>query len=826
MNKHFKFMLISLLILGMSCGVAMADNVTAPAGVTGLDETSVGDTWVLWGWTDPIDSDFSHVEIWIDSSFATNVSIGIQSYNATGLSSATSYNIDTYTVDTFGNRNNVSESDTATTSTPADTTPPAGVTGLDETSVGDHWVFWGWTDPVDSDLDHVEIWIDGSFAMNVTKGTQTFNATSLSSGTSHSIDAYTVDTSNNKNPTAVSDSATTSSDTTAPGPITSLSSDIGPTWIEWSWNNPSDTDFNHTKITINGGSFVILDNSTDSYNATGLAADNDYEISIKTVDLSGNEGAEVKETKTTKILTYFSGDRIWDENAGQSTTYTWNALSYSGFFYDLESGLGSETMTIKLGSKTDRSVSSGDLEYETKPVETDFEYGAWGSYEVIGFMAEKYFAGYISNTSSAVSDDTISLMSQGHLTKVLIDSDDKESVFGGAGLVLEEGYVLNIVELDLNGDRVFVSLSKDGDEVDEMVVSSGNTYVYEKDLGDVDDVPTIAVNFAEIFSGTETSAVFIEGIFQISDEYEDIQSGDEYGSMEVDSIGSSEIRMSNDGKISLGRGDIVDIMGKLKFVVADNKDLRFAPFVDMSEPGTYELRGTIAENEGLTWTPLNFEGFYYNIDEGIGTEELNLTYTGRTIDKGDLVYSTTSKPVSFEYSGWVEYDVVGFMAEKYFAGYPKDAFGSGNNDAANLMSQGQLSKVLIDDDDKKSVFGGSSLILEEGYSLDIVEVNLDGDAVLVQLYKDGDDVGDMDVISSGNPYIYETDLGDVEDVPIIAVNFKEIFSGQESTAVFVEGIFQISDDYEMIEQGDTYGEMEVSTIGTKTIEMENTPSDS
>ncbi|NPE29634.1 S-layer protein [Methanococcoides sp. SA1] len=903
MNKHFKFMLISLLILGMSCGVAMADNVTAPAGVTDLNETSVTDTQIEWVWTDPTDLDFDHVEIWMGGSLITNVSKDDQSYTNSSLSSGTPYTIDTYTVDTFGNRNSTAVSDDATTTS----NPPAGVTGLNESSVTDTQIEWVWTDPIDSDLDHVEIWLNSSFIENVSagiesytnsslspgttytittytvddsdnrnstpisddatttapdgvppasvtnlqhtvgdhwilwtwtdpsdsdfdhvnvsfdgststvdKGDQEYNATGLNPLTDYTINTYTVDNSGNQNATAVFDSGTTTADTTAPGPITSLSSDIGSTWIEWSWTNPSDSDFNHTEVTINDGSAVILGNTTSSYNATGLTADSDYTILIKTVDLSGNKDSGVSDPRHTVILTYSSGDRIWDVNAKQSLDYTWNALSYSGFFYDLESGLGSETMTIHLDDDDDRNIGDGDLEYETSPVETDFKYGAWGSYEVIGFMAEKYFAGYISNTSSDVSSDSISLMSKGHLAKVLIDSDDKQSVYGGAGLVLEDGYVLNIVELDLNGDRVFVSLSKDGDEVDELVVSSGNPYVYEKDLGDVDDVPIIAVNFAEIFSGTETSAVFIEGIFQISDEYEDINRGDEYGAMEVKTISSDKIRMENQDTISLDKGDIADIMGKLKFIVADDNDLRFAPFVDMSEPGTYELRGTIAENGGLTWTTLNFEGFYYNIDEGIGTETLNLTLDGRTIDDDDLVYTTSPSDVSFEHSDWGEYKVIGFMAEKFFAGYPDNEF---TNDVS-MISKGQLSKVLIDDDDKRSVFGGSSIILEEGYALDIVEVDQNGERVFVSLSKDGDEVDEF-IVSSDDTYVYEKDLGDVDDVPIIAVYFKEIFSGRESTAVFVEGIFQISDEYDEINTGDNYGEMEVKSISSTKIEMRN-----
>jgi len=270
--------------------------------------------------------------------------------------------------------------------------------------------------------------------------------------------------------------------------------------------------------------------------------------------------------------------------------------------------------------------------------------------------------------------------------------------------------------------------------------------------------------------------------------------------------------MKNDGSISLSKGKTIDIMGKIKFIVADSNTLRFAPFVDMSSPGTYELRGTVAEGaELLTWTPLNFEGFYYDIDEGIQTEKLELkAINGRTIDDGDLVYTTTPEEVSFEHSAWGKYNVIGFMAEKYFAGYPSGAFGSSSS--VDIISDGLLSKVLIDEDDKKSVYSGSSLILEEGYTLNIVQVDKNGDKVMVTLTKDSDEV-DTSIISGSGTYIYETDLGDSDDVPLIAIHFDSIFSGTESNAVFVKGIFQISEDYLEVEDGDTFGKMEVTGIG-------------
>uniref|UniRef100_UPI00272E6A0D S-layer protein domain-containing protein n=1 Tax=Methanococcoides sp. TaxID=1966350 RepID=UPI00272E6A0D len=949
MNKHFKFMLISLLILGMSCGVAMAAAPTLSSGAVAPGSGDVSTNFVFTVTFTDADN---------DTATAIDVNIDGTDYGMSEVNSSDINTIDgkdySYTASGFSvatHNYNFSASDGTTPVGPADAgnfsvsnTAPS-LTGSVSHGSGDdstNFVFTAtFTDADNNGASYVNVSIDGvnntmsqtdagdttttdgktysynnsgfstathnyqffasdgtvavgpssagtfvvnnnptltSDSVSPTSGTLatifTFNVTYTDgdnesssdvsvviNGTSYLMDqvdagdtnvvdgklysytkgSFPVGTYNYK--FTASDGNVSASDTTEKtfsvvSDIPTLTSEsvtyepdstVGSTFMfNVTYTDNVAADPSYINVTIEGTDHAMskLDPSDNdatngikyTYTTTSLAV-GDHDYNFKASDGANPINTTIS-TVTVNTATYSSGDRIWDANAGQSTNYTWNALSYSGFFYDLESGLGSETMTIHLDSDSDRNIGDGDLEYETTPIETDFEYGAWGSYEVIGFMAEKYFAGYTSSTHSDVSGDAISLMSKGHLTKVLIDSDDKQSVYGGAGLVLEDGYVLNIVELDLNGDRVFVSLSKDGDEVDELVVSSGNPYVYEKDLGDVDDVPIIAVNFAEIFSGTETNAVFIEGIFQISDEYEDINKGDEYGAMEVKTISSTKIRLENEDTIGLDKGDIADIMGKLKFIVADNNDLRFAPFVDMSEPGTYELRGTIAENESLTWTPLNFEGFYYNIDEGIGTESLNLTLNGRNIDDGDLVYTTIPSTVSFEYSGWDDYNVIGFMAEKYFVGYPDNPFNSGGVDSVNLMSQGQLSKVLIDDDDKKSIFGGSSIILEEGYSLDVVEVNQDGDKVLLELSKDGDSL-DSTVISSGEPYIYETELGDVEDVPIIIVNFDEIFSGRESTAVFVRGIFQISDEYEEINTGDNYGEMEVKTVSSTKIEMKN-----
>jgi len=96
-------------------------DTTPPASVTNLRETGTGTQWIKWEWTNPGDSDFAHVMIYIDSVFVTNTSQNF--YNLTGLEQGTGYTIGTRTVDTSGNINPTLISDSATTETlsePAD----------------------------------------------------------------------------------------------------------------------------------------------------------------------------------------------------------------------------------------------------------------------------------------------------------------------------------------------------------------------------------------------------------------------------------------------------------------------------------------------------------------------------------------------------------------------------------------------------------------------------------------------------------------------------------------------------------------------------------
>lgn len=96
--------------------VAFIVDTTAPKSITNLKNQSQGHTWIYWNWTNPGDADFNHTEVWINETFYANVSSPDNFYNATGLTSFTSYEIQTKTVDHAGNINSTWVNDTGETS--------------------------------------------------------------------------------------------------------------------------------------------------------------------------------------------------------------------------------------------------------------------------------------------------------------------------------------------------------------------------------------------------------------------------------------------------------------------------------------------------------------------------------------------------------------------------------------------------------------------------------------------------------------------------------------------------------------------------------------
>jgi hypothetical protein len=206
------------------------------------------------------------------------------------------------------------------TLTTADTTAPANVTGLTRTA-GNTQVTLSWTDPVDADLNHIEITWTGGLGgtggpVTVPKSTEENRAnsttiTGLTNETEYTFTVKAVDATGNE---SVGETATATpdspipTDTTPPAEVTGLSADPSNEQVTLSWIDPEDDDLDHIEITWTAGSGgtgepVTVEKSTagdraNSITITGLTNETEYTFTVKSMDNTGNKSTGVTITAT------------------------------------------------------------------------------------------------------------------------------------------------------------------------------------------------------------------------------------------------------------------------------------------------------------------------------------------------------------------------------------------------------------------------------------------------------------------------------------------------------------------------------------------------
>ena len=854
--------------------------VTAAPGpnpVSGLTVAGRGATWINWTWVNP-DGDFNYSIVKINGSFQTNTSYNY--YNYTQFNPGTLNNISLQTVDTSGNVNStVVSNQTSTLNTPGGSnivvSPVSNLNvtysqvngGGDTSAIVYPRIQSGWGSP---SFAAVSNYYDITLIGATSSGNITVEVGYNPAGIDETkVRLYHWNTTN-----SMWEDITTYLDTSnhrVRGNVSSLSPFVAgvppaPAIIK---DNPLDTNVVTTgsqSVTFQAHSDQLVDINWSIDNGSpvtngSLAA---YQISNYTPAPSiGSHNVSVTATNATTGLsnttywnwtvqpkTYFQGNRVWDGSRPDlfALKYTWNPMSFSGFYYDINGDVGNESITITMNKYTDTTIPAGNIVYSTTPEEVGFGYSSFGNYSVIGFMADKYFAGYTSNTnpqnpSPSTTFAGVSALAQGQLHKVLIDDDTKRTISVGGTLTLQEGYVLKATDIDMSARTMLITLLKDGNEVDTAPLSAGQTYVYSERVGSVQNLPIIMVRFDSVFSGTEVQAAFLKGLFQISENPTMIKTGDQFDKMEITGVSTSGIQMDNKNSISLTQGSTQDLMGDMKIVVADNSSVvRFA--LSTEKTGSFEVRSSVYRDTDGTnaiteWNPYNFGlnigqtsvGFYYNLDDGIGNESLkmlnpsSLSASNRTISDQGLYYTTTPQDVGFGYSSFGSYQAIGFMADKYFAGYtsntnPQNPSPSTTFAGVSALAQGQLHKVLIDDDTKRTISVGGTLTLQEGYVLKATDIDMSARTMLITLLKDGNEV-DTAPLSAGQTYVYSERVGSVQNLPIIMVRFDSVFSGTEVQAAFLKGLFQISENPTMIKTGDHFGKMEVTGVSNNMIEMKN-----
>ncbi|MCK5109580.1 MAG: hypothetical protein KAR25_07805, partial [Methanosarcinales archaeon] len=218
-----------------------------------------------------------------------------------------------------------------------------------------------------------------------------------------------------------------------------------------------------------------------------------------------------------------AADRVWDYS------------SFAGFWYDPDGGLATETLTITatddwdnptLTYPFDRTLDEGTLVYQTQPVFHEYELheneadpdrttatamentylggriglcvqsdnaGGDCGYFIEGWMAEEYVA--IDGNADK-------------LCKLLVEfeDDDSKTLTSGEEWDLGGGFVLVANMIDLEDEKVWFSLKKNGRELDNEVASIGegtaqrdHVYTYTADIGNEEDIPVFSCYVDAVF---------------------------------------------------------------------------------------------------------------------------------------------------------------------------------------------------------------------------------------------------------------------------------------------------------------------------------------
>ena len=493
------------------------------------------------------------------------------------------------------------------------------------------------------------------------------------------------------------------------------------------------------------------------------------------------------------------------------STLIWTPQNFAGFYYDIDKGLGSEALMLKT---KERSIPIGDAFYATYAQETRFEHGEWGLYRVLSFLGKIYFAGYSEDCK--ISPSWSSLGEDGVLSRVLIDSDSRQTISGDQDLLLEEGYRLRFSDSE---DGVKVALYKGSAILNTATINPPETYVYTVPVRDR-NITLIAVHVTGNVKLKPSSYYTIKGTFQISENVIDIEPGSKYGIMKVSSISGDGISMTNFQEIDLSPNSDVDLMDGIRLKTTDSSDLtnRLYIYRNITDPGTYEVRGPVGEvGTGMyVVNPENFAGFYYNIDDDLGAETLTMTIIGNALEMDTgVIYETVAQKKAIEFEDLGDYWTMGFLGDDYFAGYVSDrgrawsSHLSTASDDANLLANEELSKVLIDSAESRRIKDGGVLALEEGLAAKFF-VDNECETVFLELYKD-DNLVMRDYFRTPDTYVYTTNVGGSRNVAVLAIHIAGLDCTQDRTCV-IDGVWQISAHPISVEVDTEYGKMTLQIV--------------
>ncbi len=552
-------------------------------------------------------------------------------------------------------------------------------------------------------------------------------------------------------------------------------------------------------------------------------------------------------------------------------TVSWNPQNFAGFFYWPDHEIGNEKLTILdsdllIGTRTiqpDKLVyrTSGEnkmLNVVMYPFNRNytaaelagleqFQAGSMspesGSYNIVGWQGENFVA--VKNKTNKLSK---LLIEQG------ISVREKKTLTVGETWDIGGGWSLIALAIDAkaNPRQVWFELRKDGIKKDDRVLSDHRIYTYvEKYLGGETDVPVFVTYIDAIFAGATSDMVQLRYTWVIDTNVNVINPGDRFGIFNTTVADESGITLKNLYPVLLEKNSIANLTGNYAFKVADSNTLRFYLTADsLSITG---IRGQIAnESRGVkgnldlssgtvSWNPQNFAGFFYDLDNGIGSDNLTVLHSDslmgtRTILPKNLTYSVSGENkmlnvVKYPFNG--DY---GLAKHAGLGGFDAGSMSSENGSflfvwwqmekyAGVLNQTNLLARLLIEQgpaaSDKKTLTVGESWEIGEGLVLTVnsIDAKANPRQVWVTLTRDGVKIDDR-VLNEKEIYTYLEKTG--AGIPVFVTYVDSIFAGATTDLVQFRYTWAMSSSFMSVKPGDRFGKFNTTIADASHIVLENT----
>jgi hypothetical protein len=296
--------------------------------------------------------------------------------------------------------------------------------------------------------------------------------------------------------------------------------------------------------------------------------------------------------------------------------------------------------------------------------------------ELINVHFKNAFAGADTNIATV---DNVWQASDSNPSLVLDSSSKERIITAGNPLRLGEGYRLAIRNVDFEGNKAYVELTKDGQVVHSSVITPPNLkdgeFVYARQLGQAKDVKITDIHFKNVFAGADTNIATVDSVWQASDSNPSL----------VMNSSSKERIITAGNPLKLGEGYVlaiknVDVRGNKAYVelVKDGQVVHSAVIIPpKTENGTF-IYSKAGQAKDVDLINVHFKNVFFGMDTNIVTV--------------DRVWQA---------------------------------------------SESNPSLVMNSSSKERIITTGNPLKLGEGYVLAIKNVDVDGNKAYVELTKDG-----------------------------------------------------------------------------------------